>query len=183
MCSWAFKKFSFGVRWATECCMCGNCIFPSEKELLVQGRYSGCTVSELVNSIFSPSLKIASQLSLPWAFLWLFMAYSLSCAACLFPAFLTIGFRASSDTLTHTQAHSCTLRHSHWDTGTVTCTLTRHQIQTTLTITHTHLCGIVSVSDSAWVCLSSHECVWSDCRDEGLMAAVNGQRYDLTASL
>lgn len=44
---------------------CANCTFPSEKELLLQGRYPGCTVAELVNSIFSPSHRIDSQLSLP----------------------------------------------------------------------------------------------------------------------
>lgn len=154
--------------------MCASCIFPSESELLVQGRYPACTVTELVNSIFSPSHTIASQLSLPWACLWLFMACSQR-----YPAFLTLWFRANSlslrDALMHTQTHSCTLTHTHTPahsdtlryTSTVTCTHTPSDtLKTTLlhTCTQAYLCACICMW--AYVCVivsvTEHvsECAW-----------------------
>lgn len=66
-------------------------IVPSEKELLVQGRYPGCTVAEVVNSIFPPSQKTAFLNCLCFELaLWLFMACHQRCAACLLPVFLTL---------------------------------------------------------------------------------------------
>lgn len=154
--------------WVLHVC---QLYFPSEKEVLVQGRYPGCAVAELVNSIFSPSHEIASQLSLPWACLWLFMACSQRCAACLFPAFLTLWFRANSDKLMNAHAHACTLRHTlahldtHWDTSTVTHTHNLAQTHNhTQTHAHilTHACTSVRVCVCMrlWVWLCVSECVW-----------------------
>lgn len=158
--------------------MCASCIFPSESELLVQGRYPACTVTELVNSIFSPSHTIASQLSLPWACLWLLMACSQR-----YPAFLTLWFRANSlslrDALMHTQTHSCTLTHTHTPahsdtlryTSTVTRTHTHHQTHSKPhSCTHAlrHICvhAFACVHICVWLqvwlsmCLSVHEFMW-----------------------
>lgn len=53
------------VSTSVHCCTCANCISPSEEELFMRGGYPGCIVAELVNSVFSASHKIASQLPLP----------------------------------------------------------------------------------------------------------------------
>lgn len=47
-------------RTSVHCCTCANGIFPSEKDMLMRGGYPGSTVAELVNSVFSPSHKIAA---------------------------------------------------------------------------------------------------------------------------
>lgn len=158
MCSWAFKNFSFELDGLLS--MSAMCvpIVPSEKELLVQGRYPGCTVAEVLNSIFPPSQKTAFLNCLCFELaLWLFMACHQRCAACLLPVFLTLWFRARSDTFLHTLRH--TQRHK------------RSRVHThTIRYTQTLVC--VCVCDWVWLGVylsvqSSCECVWSGCREEG----------------
>lgn len=79
-------------------------------------------------------------------------------------------------TLLHTLTHSGTLRY----TSTVTCIHTptiRYTQNHTHSCTHAHACRCMNTQVCVWlwvciwVCMSSCECVWSHCREEGLMAA------------
>lgn len=154
------KNFSFGVRWSTEyeCYVCANCIFWERTVSARQVSWLYCGWSgELYLSTISQNCF--SRLSLPWACLalWLFMACHQRCAACLVPVFLTLWFRAHSDTL--------------GDTSTVTCTLTPSD-----TLRHSCVCDCECDWVCVWVCRVRVSVSGQAVEKRGLMVAVNGQR-------
>lgn len=194
--------------WVLHVC---QLYFPSEKEVLVQGRYPGCAVAELVNSIHHltklllncPCLELACGCSWPAA-----KGVLLACFQHSRPSDSELT-QTNSCALTHILAHSDTLLHtdtythacSHTHTGTQAVTLTHTPSSSdtpshtdTCTHAHTHACTSMCACVCAFVhvhaCVCDCECdcvclsvsdgvwvsVWSDCREEGLMVAVNGQR-------
>lgn len=110
--------------------------FPSEKEVLVQGRYPGCAVAELVNSIHHltklllncPCLELACGCSWPAA-----KGVLLACFQHSRPSDSELT-QTNSCALTHLLAHSDTLLHT--DTYTHSCSLTHTGTQA-VTLTHT----------------------------------------------
>lgn len=148
MCSWAFKNFSFGVRWSTEyeCYVCANCTFweRTVSARQVSWLYCGWSVELNLSTI---SKNCFSQLSLLWA--CLVAVHGLPPKVCCLPA-SSILDPVIQSSLRHVLAHTQT----HSETQAQSCAHSHHQIHSD---TRVCVCVWLSVTGCVSECA---EFVW-----------------------